>query len=243
MSALHRLTADSLLEAEAAFTRVTETDPDFAASYAGLTYVHLYNTSLGFTEDPDTCREKALAAARRAVELDHEDSRTRCALGRAYHINCMFDAAILEFQAALEINPSHALAHYGLGSVFVYSELPETALPHLDNAISLSPHDANLGSFYVRKAQAHLYLQDHDEAVVWARRALQLPNFQWSRYVMLVSALGHLGKIDEARPALEELLRRIPNFSAQYALDFSPWLDDDHFRDMIDGLRKAGWKG
>ncbi len=60
---------------------------------------------------------------------------------------------------------------------------------------------------------------------------------------MLISALGHLGKIDEARPALEELLRRIPNFSAQYALDFSPWLDNDHFRHLIDGLHKAGWKG
>jgi tetratricopeptide (TPR) repeat protein len=113
----------------------------------------------------------------------------------------------------------------------------------LDNAIRLSPRDANLGSFYVRKAQAHLYLQNHDEAVVWARRALQLPNFQWSRYVMLISALGHLGKIDEARPALEELLCRIPKFSAQYALDFSPWLDNDQFRHLINGLHKAGWKG
>lgn len=168
---------------------------------------------------------------------------TRYALGRAYHINRMQDAAILEFQAALEINPSNALAHHGIGATYIYLETPDAALSFLDNAIRLSPHDANLGSFYVRKAQAYLYLRDHDEAVIWARRALQLPDFQWSRYVMLISALGHLGKIDEARPALEELLHRIPNFSVQYALDFSPWPDDDHFRHLVDGLRKAGWKG
>jgi adenylate cyclase len=243
MSELHRLTVDSLSEAEATLTRVTEIDSDFAASYAGLVDVHYYKLVLGFTEDPETSRKKALAAGRRAVELDREDSRARCALARAYHINRMFDAGILEFQAALEINPSNALAHHGLGASYVYSKSPEAALPHLDNAIRLSPRDANLGSFYVRKAQAHLYLQNHDEAVVWARRALQLPNFQWSRYVMLISALGHLGKIDEARPALEELLCRIPKFSAQYALDFSPWLDNDQFRHLINGLHKAGWKG
>ena len=155
----------------------------------------------------------------------------------------MFDSAHSEFQAALEINPSNALAHHGLGANYIFSNTPEAALPYLDNAIRLSPHDANLGSFYVRKAQAHLYLKNYDEAVVWARRALQMPNYSWSRYVMLISALGHLGKIDEAQPALKELLHRIPNFSAQYALDYSPWTDDDRFRHMIDGLRKAGWEG
>ena len=238
MSELHRLTVESLPEAEAALTSVTEVDPDFAAAYAGLADVHFYKTVLGFTEDPETSRKKALAAGRRAVELDREDSRARCALGRAYHVNRMFDPANSEFQAALEINPSNALAHLGLGVGLIYSGSPDpdAALPHLDSAIRLSPHDANLGSFYVRKAQAHLYLRNHDEAVIWARRALQLPNFQWSRHVMLISALGHLGKIDEARPVLEELL-------VQFALDFSPWTDDDHFSHLIDGLHKAGWKG
>ena len=60
---------------------------------------------------------------------------------------------------------------------------------------------------------------------------------------MLISALGHLGKIDEAQPALKELLLHNPNFSVQFALDFSPWPDDVYFHHMIDGLRKAGWEG
>jgi adenylate cyclase len=40
MSELHRLTADSLSEAAATLTSVTETDPDFAAAYAGLADVY-----------------------------------------------------------------------------------------------------------------------------------------------------------------------------------------------------------
>jgi TolB-like protein len=127
-----------------------------------------------------------------------------------------------------------------LGSVHVFKGTPEASLVHFGTAIRLSPNDTNLGSFFVRKAQAHLYMQEHEEAVKWARRALGLPNFQWSRYVMLISALGHLGRTGEATKAIEALMQRVPNFSRQYALDFSPWLDDDYFEHLMDGLRKAG---
>ena len=103
-----------------------------------------------------------------------------------------------------------------------------------------SPQDANMGSFCVRKAQAQLYLHDYEAAIDWARRSLQFPNFQWSRYVVLISALGHLGRTAEAQSALETLRQRIPGFSARYALDYSPWVDDVHFRHLMDGLEKAG---
>jgi TolB-like protein/Tfp pilus assembly protein PilF len=240
MSALHRLTAESLPEAEAHFTRVTKADPDFAAAYAGLAEVGYYKLVLGFTDHPDATRAAALAAGLRAVACDREDSGAHCSLGRAYTLNRAFDDAIRELQAAVEINPSNALAHYGLGAAYVFSGRPEPSLTHLDDAVRLSPHDANMGSFCVRNAQAYLYLRDYEQAIDWARRSLQFANFQWSRYVVLISALGHLGRAEEARPAIDLLLRRIPDFSARYALDYSPWIVDAHFRHLMAGLEKAG---
>ncbi len=240
MSDLRKLTKESLPEAEATLTRATELDPAFAAAFAGLADVHYYKLVLGFTEDPDATRRAVHAAGRQAVALDSEDADAHCAMGRGYLTNRMYDDAIAEFSKALAINPSHALARYSLGATYVFRGEPEPSLPHIDDAIRLSPHDANMGSFLVRKAQALLYLRRHEDAVDWARRALRLPNFQWSRNVMLISALGHLGRIDEAQAALDELLERIPEFSAQYALDYSPWHDDEHVRHLIDGLNKAG---
>jgi len=240
MSALHQLTVASLPEAEACFRRVAEADPGFAAAYSGLAEASYYKLVLGFTDGPDATRRAALEAGLRAVACDREDSGTHCALGRAYTLNRSFDEAIRELQAAIEINPSNALAHYALGAAYVFSGRPEPSLGPLDNAIRLSPHDANMGSFCVRMAQAHLYLHDYETAIDWARRSLQFPNFQWSRYVVLISALGHLGRVEEARPARKALLGRIPDFSARYALDYSPWLDDAHFRHLMDGLAKAG---
>jgi len=240
MSELHKLTAESLPKAEAAFSRVTEMDPNFAPAYTGLANLQYYSLVLGHADDPDVARRAALAAGRQAVAVDREDSDAHCALGRAVMSNRMFDEAMSEFRHAIDLNPSDALAHYSLGAAHVFRGEPEPSLPHLDDAIRLSPQDANLGSFLVRKAQAMLYLRRHEEAVDWARRALLLPNFQWSRYAVLASALGHLGRTEEAASALNELLQHIPNFSEQYALDYSPWLDDDHFKHLFDGLRLAG---
>ncbi len=240
MAALNALTRESLPEAERTFSRVIELDPEFAAAHAGLAEVHYYNLVLGFAENPDAARAVAIDSARRAVEHDREDAGAHCTLGRANLANRQFDEALSEFQTTLEINPSHALAHYGLGAAYVFSDKAEISLTPLEQAIRLSPHDTNMGSFLVRTAQAYLYLRNHEKAADWARKALRLPNFQWSRQMVLASALGHLGRTDEARSILDELLRRIPAFSQRYILDFSPMIDDEGFRHMVDGLRKAG---
>ena len=240
MSALNALTWESLAEAEQTFTRVIDLDANFAAAYAGLAEVHHYYVVLGLTDDPDNSRRVALGAGRRGVELDRENAGAHCTLGRANIVNWKFDEAVREFQAALEINPSHALAHYGLGATYVFGGESELSFPHLEQAIRLSPQDANMGSFLVRTAQAHLYRRDYEAAAEWARKALRLPNFQWSRHMILASALGHLGRTDEARAEFDILGKRVPRFSAAYMLDYSPMIENANCRHMVEGLHKAG---
>jgi len=52
-----------------------------------------------------------------------------------------------------------------------------------------------MGSFLVRLADAAYFLKRYEEAAEWARRALQQPNFQWSRYTVLIAALAQLGRL------------------------------------------------
>ncbi len=151
-------------------------------------------------------------AARTAVELDGEDAVAHSTLGRIYYVRREHDLAIAELQTALELNPSLAWAHYGVGAALVFSGRAREALPFLQTAMKLSPRDPNMGSFLVRMADAYLFMRNYDEAIAWAKKALRQQGFQWSRYAVLVSALGHLGRLEEATVPCKSCVHDAPIF-------------------------------
>src|SRR5690606_8151458 len=105
----------------------------------------------------------------------------------------------IELATALDLNPSLALAHYGMGAALVFSGSSAKAVPYLNSAVSLSPYDPNMGSVLTRLSDAMYFTKEYDAAIDWARKALQQPHFQWSRYAVLIAALGQCGRLDEAR--------------------------------------------
>ncbi|MFQ6021787.1 MAG: hypothetical protein ACE5NW_03610 [Acidiferrobacterales bacterium] len=74
----------------------------------------------------------------------------------------------------------------------------------------------------------------------WARKALREPHFQWSRHAVLVSALGHLGRLDEARHALDALLQLRPDFTLDFVRRTHLISDFSDMAYYLDGLQKAG---
>ena len=240
MSHLYRISADNLAQAQDLFRQAIDLDPRLGPAYSGLAETYYLGSVYGLTGSPAEARATALEPALKAVELDDTDAAAHCTLGRVHTFRREHDAAIPEFEAALELNPSHALAHYGLGAARTFSGMAADAIASLESAIRLSPHDPLMGSFLVRMADAHLLVRKYEAAVDWARKALRQPNFQWSRYAVLVSALGHLGRIDEAKRALADLRERRPDFSFKFVRDNHLYTDADDFEHYLDGLRLAG---
>jgi len=97
-----------------------------------------------------------------------------------------------------------------------------------------------MGSFLVRLADVHYFMRSYDETVLWAKRALGQPNFQWSRYAVLLAALGQLERFGEAQGCLEELLRQRPDFSLSFVRDTHLFSDPGDVAHYLDGLAKAG---
>jgi adenylate cyclase len=237
---LYRYTKEDLGEARWLFRHAAERDQGLGAAFSGLAEAYYFNLVYGHSTSPAQEREAALAAARKAVELDDEDAAAHCTLGRIHYVRREHDLAIPELEIALDLNPSLAWGHYGIGAALVFSGRAKEAIPHLENAIKLSPRDPNMGSFLVRMAEAHLFMGNYDRAVEWVKKALHQPNFQWSRYAALLSALGHLGRLDEASRVLEDLRSRRPDFSVDFVKSthlFADAADMDHY---LQGLRKAG---
>jgi adenylate cyclase len=240
LAALYQYTQEGLAESQQHFRRARELDPELSPAFSASAEAYYIGVVYGLSESPEEDRGKALTAARRAVELDSHDAAARCTLGRVHYLRREHDLAIPELEIALELNPSYAWAHYGLGAALVFTGRSQEAFPHLEQAIRLSPRDPYMGSFLVRMADAHLFLKQYEDAVQWARQALRQPNFQWSRHAALIAALAHSGRGDESHLARDELQRTLPDFSLAFVRRYHLISDPEDMAHLLDGLRMAG---
>ena len=151
------------------------------------------------------------------------------------------DEAIAAYERAVQLNPSSAPAHYFLGSSLALAGRPDEAIPSIETAIRLSPHDPMMPVFLGGMGLGHFAAERYDDAVEWAERSVRADSSLFYRG-LLASSYAHLGRLDEARAALEQLTRLEPDYSlANAEASFSgavPSLLERH----LDGLRKAGLK-
>jgi len=154
MSHLYEYTKDDLQRARQYFAQAIARDPQLGPAHSGLAETYYYEGVYGFADSITDNREKALAPAcgqwcsmpRMPARTVRWGEPTICAAPTTLHPR--------ELKTALELNPSLALAHYGLGATLVFAGRAEEGIPYLTAAIRLSPHDPNMGSFLVRLADA-----------------------------------------------------------------------------------------
>jgi len=76
------------------------------------------------------------------------------------------------------------------------------------------------------------------------RRAIRSFPGHSGSYRWLAAALGQLGRTAEAKEALEKAIAVSPAFFDMNVRDRPPWMiRAEDYEHMLDGLRKAGWKG
>ena len=125
------------------FEKTCNRDPNFAAAYADLSWAHTLEVTLGFTVNPELSLEEAAHTAERAVALDSRDPSSHVALGRVHLLRHSYDRAVFEMQMALELNPSFARAHNGLGMALLFGGKPAESIPHFEMANRTNPRAPN----------------------------------------------------------------------------------------------------
>ena len=239
---VYRFTAEENARAVDMFRRAIEIDASFAPPYAGLAYALYFDVILGYVDEPGGRLPEAHEAARTAVRLDDKDAFGHVALGRVLVTLGELDAAIAATDTAIAFNPNLAVAHQGRGLALCFAGRSEEAIDALDEALRLSPRDPLAWSFMMVRSVALILLRRHDEALEWARKSQRQPNADgavWP-YALEASALAHLGRIDEARAALERALAIKPDFSTAFIDRVMRLRNPDDRAHYLDGLRKAG---
>ncbi len=236
-------TTPGFAEAEAMFRRAIELDPGFGRAHGALAYVKIQSATLSDPAERPALVRAALQGARIAVALDDRDCMNHCVLGRALLMSGNLHDAIAALEHSIALNPSFAQGYFALAQALVIASREREGIALLERATELSPHDPHLWTFHAVRAMALISLGEIEQATGFARRAVRHPKASYWPHATLVACLGLVGREDEARPALEELLSRMPGYSVARAwADFvglfsMPKSFSDRF---MEGLRRAG---
>jgi len=235
---LFRYTKDDNAKAQFLLRRAIELHPGSSAAFSLLAFSHMFEIIYQWSESgPQSCAD-AIRAAERSVALDDDNPTALTALGLGCSLGGQYERAIAVLERAIRLNPSSALAHWALGTALAPSGCPDCAIPMIEKAIRLSPHDPWMHEFLFNIAAAHFLAERYQEAIVWAKRSLQLRFDQPGVHRLLAASHGYLGQAEEARAALDALLRLVPDFSAAHLSVFLPLSVAERY---LSGLRRAGW--
>ncbi len=243
LSHLYRFSSDGFVEAKKLLGRAVELDPAFAPAFAGLAMVHLWE-SLSMTEDSGKRAEtidRGLELATKAVALDNNDAMGHIALGRLNVPKGDPITAIAELETAVDLNPNSAAAYGALSWAESFAGDVEAGMGHGQRALRLSPRDPQKWVAMNAITYCFIRLQKWDEALDWARRTVREPHSIFWPYAHVVVCLVQLDRMEEARQAMNELLKIRPTFSVRSHDKAVSWVVDRESQDRYFGaLRKAG---
>jgi tetratricopeptide (TPR) repeat protein len=120
------------------------------------------------------------------------------------------EAALAEYEAALEIDPNYPPAYFYKGIELTELGRAREAITAHQIALRLSPKDPLAPNMHYGLCHAHLHIREYAEAIDECRRSVRL-NETWCAYVDLVVAYEAMGQPEQsrlARGAMNAVLRK-----------------------------------
>src|SRR6476660_3149133 len=203
----NKRTTENLQKAIDYFEQAIGKDPAYALAYCGLADVHAVLPYYAATPPKDDA-QKALVAARKAVELDASLAEAHTSLANALVLNLQFSASVPEFQRAIELNPNYATAHHWYGEELQNEGRFDEALAELRRAQELDPLslviNCVLGSTLAAAGR-------NDEAMEQLRKTIEIdPTFDLTHW-FLGQVYEDKGQLAEAIAQYEKATQLSPD--------------------------------
>jgi adenylate cyclase len=211
--AYYSSTEDGLKAAIQQFDRVNELDQKFAPAFAMAAGAR-WRYALHFEpEDRAEVLSQALKKAYKAITLDPQDATGLYHAGEVHSMLGQHDMAISKLKEAVALNPADAMARYFLGGVLRRAGQAKEAITHIDHAMRLSPRDRWITGMLTDRGFVLFDLERYEEALEWAQRARLSPNPRTMTFAVFAAVLSKLGRKDEARTAVNDLLAHAPGLT------------------------------
>lgn len=235
-----RIRRDDNIEARKYLERALELDPNCVAALAFFAYSHYVDVFFGWSTAPGESLKHANELALKAAGLDDKDCWVQCALGIGAFVARDPDTAVGHLRKAIDGNPSFALGHGYLALVLAFSGESEIAIDEAKRAMSLSPKDPELFHFLVAIGTAHFVAGRYEDAVDWGRKVVAEQPTVPSGHRLVAASLGHLGRTDDARKALDHALKITPKLSETSIRKNIHFKDPRDLERYVSGMKAAG---
>jgi adenylate cyclase len=235
-----RFTKEDTIRAREIWLEGLREFPDSGLLQVHVGWSYLSEVRRGWSADPQADLKQAWEFARAGLAKEHLPR-----IGQLYghwllaHLSIWylrdFDQAILETERTLAVFPGFSDSLASLCTVFLFSGEPGDALENIDEAIRRNPRPHEV--YYRYKGWAHFMLEDYENAVIWLRkkRAYELPARR-----LLAASYAHLGRMDEAKAVVTEILEHHPDLTIRGLSEVLPYRRSEDLERELAGLREAG---
>jgi TolB-like protein/DNA-binding CsgD family transcriptional regulator len=235
-----RFTKEDTIRAREIWLEGLREFPDSGLLHVHVGWSYLSEVRRGWSADPQADLKQAWEFARAGLAKEHLSR-----IGQLYghwllaHLSIWylrdFDQAILEAERTLAVFPGFSDSLASLCTVFLFSGEPGDALENIDEAIRRNPRPHEV--YYRYKGWAHFMLEDYENAVIWLRkkRAYELPARR-----LLAASYAHLGRMDEAKAVVTEILEHHPDLTIRGLSEVLPYRRSEDLERELAGLREAG---
>jgi adenylate cyclase len=218
-------------------SKALEIEPHYPLALSLAAWCQARQVTYMWTPTPDLAKAEGLRLARRAGDMNNDDPTVLTMLCAAHSVVGNLDIASALIEKALVLNPNSAIAWNRSGWVNNYLQRPEVAIEHFQQAMRRSPFDPMNFNCFFGIGLAHFVAGRYEEALFWNKKGMvEHPDLLWPLRTA-AACLGQLGRISEARAAVQQLRQgeitiskivAIPYFHGEWALRYA------------EGLRKAG---
>jgi len=145
-------------DAQRAFERALVIDPQSIDAKVYLAVTLIGNLLDGWTGSLQADQARAEKLLIEALEQDSNSSTAHFAMGMLRRSQGALIEAQIELERAVGLNHNDASAVLQLGQVLAFRGKPEAAIPYVERAIRLTPHDPNLAVYLAVLGACHFLL-------------------------------------------------------------------------------------
>jgi TolB-like protein/Tfp pilus assembly protein PilF len=233
-----RFTKEANAQARQLFEQAIALDPQYAAAYAALSMAQL--DTWYHWEPFRFSLDQSFALAQRAVELNASLPIAHSVLGYVYLTKKQHAPAIAAAERALALDPNFAYGHVALADILASAGRPQEAIELIEKAMRLDP--AHPPDYFVALGHAYYVAGRYEEAITALKSAIaRNPNLYVAHFFLSLSH-SELGREEDARAAVRELLRLAPDAGLDFWQLKVPYQDPAIVVRQLDLLQRAGLK-